>query len=166
MAAALRSLQPKSYRDVAQLGRALRSGRKGRRFKSCHPDHTESSYRTWKVLYDTRFFIDFLTCTSGKMNIYALSCMYRNIVFGYHYRIKSRRADNGTRGKSRSQPSNQKHDCKNSTENGFVPPYKSRKPWRCTLGVLCCLFCLLCSLFGLLCLLVFFLYLLFLTEFL
>ena len=26
-------------RDVAQLGRALRSGRKGRRFESCHPDH-------------------------------------------------------------------------------------------------------------------------------
>ena len=27
------------YRDVAQFGRALRSGRRGRRFKSCHPDH-------------------------------------------------------------------------------------------------------------------------------
>ena len=27
------------YRDVAQLGSALRSGRRGRRFKSCHPDH-------------------------------------------------------------------------------------------------------------------------------
>ena len=27
------------YRCVAQLGRALRSGRRGRRFKSCHPDH-------------------------------------------------------------------------------------------------------------------------------
>lgn len=25
-------------RDVAQLGRALRSGRRGRKFKSCHPD--------------------------------------------------------------------------------------------------------------------------------
>ena len=29
----------KRHRDVAQLGRALRSGRRGRRFKSCHPDH-------------------------------------------------------------------------------------------------------------------------------
>lgn len=29
----------RSYRDVAQFGRALRSGRRGRRFKSCHPDH-------------------------------------------------------------------------------------------------------------------------------
>ena len=28
-----------AYRDVAQLGSALRSGRRGRRFKSCHPDH-------------------------------------------------------------------------------------------------------------------------------
>ena len=26
-------------RDVAQLGRALRSGRRGRWFKSSHPDH-------------------------------------------------------------------------------------------------------------------------------
>ena len=26
-------------RDVAQFGRALRSGRRGRRFKSCRPDH-------------------------------------------------------------------------------------------------------------------------------
>ena len=28
-------------RGVAQPGRALRSGRRGRRFKSCHPDHLE-----------------------------------------------------------------------------------------------------------------------------
>ena len=28
-----------STRGVAQLGSALRSGRRGRRFKSCHPDH-------------------------------------------------------------------------------------------------------------------------------
>ena len=27
-----------SHRSVAQLGRALRSGRRGRRFKSCHSD--------------------------------------------------------------------------------------------------------------------------------
>ena len=26
------------YRSVAQLGRALRSGRRGRKFKSCHSD--------------------------------------------------------------------------------------------------------------------------------
>ena len=29
-------------RDVAQFGRALRSGRKGRRFESCHPDHRQT----------------------------------------------------------------------------------------------------------------------------
>ncbi len=28
-----------SFRDVAQLGRALRSGRRGRWFESSHPDH-------------------------------------------------------------------------------------------------------------------------------
>ena len=32
------------FRDVAQFGRALRSGRRGRRFKSCHPDHVGTSY--------------------------------------------------------------------------------------------------------------------------
>ena len=31
------------FRDVAQFGRALRSGRRGRRFKSCHPDHFKST---------------------------------------------------------------------------------------------------------------------------
>ena len=31
-----------ALRDVAQLGRALRSGRKGRRFESCHPDQVGS----------------------------------------------------------------------------------------------------------------------------
>ena len=32
------------YRDVAQFGSALRSGRRGRRFKSCHPDHVGTSF--------------------------------------------------------------------------------------------------------------------------
>ncbi len=31
------------YRGVAQLGRALRSGRRGHRFKSCRPDQDEGS---------------------------------------------------------------------------------------------------------------------------
>ena len=30
-------------RDVAQFGRALRSGRKGRRFESCHPDQIKTA---------------------------------------------------------------------------------------------------------------------------
>ena len=31
------------FRDVAQFGSALRSGRRGRRFKSCHPDQQNLS---------------------------------------------------------------------------------------------------------------------------
>ena len=31
-------------RDIAQLGSALRSGRRGRRFKSCYPDHVEAKF--------------------------------------------------------------------------------------------------------------------------
>ncbi len=31
-------LQRKIQRDVAQPGSALRSGRRGRKFESCHPD--------------------------------------------------------------------------------------------------------------------------------
>ena len=31
------------YRGVAQLGRALRSGRRSRKFESCHLDHKEST---------------------------------------------------------------------------------------------------------------------------
>ena len=34
----LRDASSLFYRSVAQLGRALRSGRRGRRFKSCHSD--------------------------------------------------------------------------------------------------------------------------------
>ena len=34
----LRRAFSRFYRSVAQLGRALRSGRRGRRFKSCHSD--------------------------------------------------------------------------------------------------------------------------------
>ena len=33
------------YRSVAQLGRALRSGRRGRRFESCHSDFFMQKYR-------------------------------------------------------------------------------------------------------------------------
>lgn len=32
------ALSPGFLRGVAQFGRALRSGRRSRRFKSCHPD--------------------------------------------------------------------------------------------------------------------------------
>ena len=32
-------------RDVAQFGRVLRSGRRGRRFKSCHPDQIRTPHK-------------------------------------------------------------------------------------------------------------------------
>ena len=38
-------------RDVAQLGSALRSGRRGRRFKSCHPDQNEKDRVRDTVLF-------------------------------------------------------------------------------------------------------------------
>ena len=42
----------KKYREVAQLGRALRSGRRGRRFKSCLPDqYTNGTFDISKVLF-------------------------------------------------------------------------------------------------------------------
>ena len=31
------------FRGVAQFGRALRSGRRGRRFESCHADYNETA---------------------------------------------------------------------------------------------------------------------------
>ena len=36
-------LQRKTVRDVAQPGSALRSGRRGRKFESCHPDFVKAS---------------------------------------------------------------------------------------------------------------------------
>jgi hypothetical protein len=38
-------------RGVAQLGRALRSGRRGHRFKSCRPDHVPESFRQGVLLF-------------------------------------------------------------------------------------------------------------------
>ena len=53
------------YRSVAQLGRALRSGRRGRRFESCHSDFLlgyRKALRTWAL----RFFFYFSISTSSK----------------------------------------------------------------------------------------------------
>ena len=38
--------QINSYRDVAQLGRVLEWGSRGRKFKSCHPDHVGTSVKS------------------------------------------------------------------------------------------------------------------------
>ena len=41
-------------RNVAQPGRALRSGRRGRRFKSCHSDHNIKGGVKHRLLYYER----------------------------------------------------------------------------------------------------------------
>ncbi len=66
------------YRDVAQFGRALRSGRRGRRFESCHLDHNwtpvliqcvsnlVSSFFLQKPLF-ARVYLYFLTITGSTV---------------------------------------------------------------------------------------------------
>ena len=48
------------FRGVAQFGSALRSGRRGRRFKSCHPDHSRNlffnKFRLF-ILLNTSFYV-------------------------------------------------------------------------------------------------------------
>ena len=45
-------LQRKTVRDVAQPGSALRSGRRGRKFESCHPDFVNAS-----LIFQAGFFV-------------------------------------------------------------------------------------------------------------
>src|ERR1700687_6129250 len=47
--------KPRSCRSVAQPGRALRSGRRGRRFKSCHSDHILMSFQELSFPPSTAF---------------------------------------------------------------------------------------------------------------
>ena len=44
-------LRKKKHRVVAQFGRALRSGRRGRRFKSCQPDHLHAKGPLRRALF-------------------------------------------------------------------------------------------------------------------
>ena len=46
-------LQRKTVRDVAQPGSALRSGRRGRKFESCHPDLVKASL-SFRLAFLTR----------------------------------------------------------------------------------------------------------------
>ena len=46
-------LQRKTVRDVAQPGSALRSGRRGRKFESCHPDFVKASL-SFRLAFLTR----------------------------------------------------------------------------------------------------------------
>ena len=62
-----RGILYESHRGVAQFGRALRSGRRGRKFESCHLDQLQKAelrkklviqpfFVTWSVLRKTGFF--------------------------------------------------------------------------------------------------------------
>ena len=50
-------------RDVAQFGRVLRSGRRGRRFKSCHPDQIRTPHKCLQFKCLCGFFV-FLPLTN------------------------------------------------------------------------------------------------------
>ncbi len=51
-------------RDVAQFGRVLRSGRRGRRFKSCHPDHVAASLLACRIFLQ-KIRLRFTGCRSS-----------------------------------------------------------------------------------------------------
>ena len=50
------------YRSVAQLGRALRSGRRGRRFESCHSDFFIAIPQSLLIRLALRFFFFLSYC--------------------------------------------------------------------------------------------------------
>ena len=48
----------KAVRGVAQFGRALRSGRRGRKFESCHLDHRKcTQFREFFLLLRVLFYL-------------------------------------------------------------------------------------------------------------
>ncbi len=63
-------------RDVAQLGRALRSGRRGRRFKSSHPDH-EKKKKQGTVNYRPLFLCFELNLKQIKLMLMGSSLRHR-----------------------------------------------------------------------------------------
>ncbi len=56
-------------RGVAQLGRALRSGRRGRRFNSCHPDQNSTIKMIKKNVSDTMVSIFLWRAVYAQENI-------------------------------------------------------------------------------------------------
>ena len=52
-----RLLSQTALRDVAQLGRALRSGRRGRRFKSCHFDYLAGAPKALEIRLSVFFCV-------------------------------------------------------------------------------------------------------------
>ena len=70
---------------MAQLGRALRSGRRGRRFKSCHPDHVGTSYACSDYLLHIKNqspAAQFLLIPKGSRSRRLLICKHIRNAFG------------------------------------------------------------------------------------
>ena len=59
---------------MAQFGRALRSGRRGRRFKSCHFDYLAGAPKTLEIRFSVFFFVHFQEC----LGILVARCVSRN----------------------------------------------------------------------------------------
>ena len=60
-----------SHRDVAQLGRALRSGRRGRRFKSCRFDFRKKH----RIMSDVSFLFSYVCKKNGEQMRHVLSAL-------------------------------------------------------------------------------------------
>jgi hypothetical protein len=54
------------FRDVAQPGSALRSGRRGRRFESCHPDQRLATSAWRRFLLFERYASGLPECEERK----------------------------------------------------------------------------------------------------
>ena len=66
-------------RDVAQFGSAIRSGRMGRRFKSCHPDHLKTLYLPWLFCYN-KYVLDKEKLTYIKPALSILIFSFEDII--------------------------------------------------------------------------------------
>ena len=81
------------YRDVAQFGRVLRSGRRGRRFKSCHPDHVGAKFALLR--FSMQKNIRLLPCSSFVAKRHArLNCALVNAfaTFRCRYHLFARKS--------------------------------------------------------------------------
>lgn len=74
---------PSRLRGVAQLGRALRSGRRGHRFKSCRPDHFAAGAQP-ELPYGTPLFSRFSPAARRVLRAAEQECRNHN-----HYYVGS-----------------------------------------------------------------------------
>ena len=76
-----------SFRDIAQFGSALRSGRRGRRFKSCYPDHVRASFISLALIFYIKIRVRSYRCSSFFVKRHAqLSCSVVNALTTAHNR--------------------------------------------------------------------------------